>query len=205
MAVHQDILNLYSQRSFRACTYWSKSAAKGVSRGWAFVHQPSAGATWMGDPGCFTWSLKPVPVSNTGTCLRLVICHTLFGLVLGILPYTCFTCLMPSLDSGCHVCFCQVGFAQTHSCWVRLCPAELQLSVKLLTFSMLLVIYLLQLVLTCEECNVTCLQFMCWTAQAYLQPSKPLCQSGQQIQPQFHPQTRRRQSGQLPTQSETSI
>ncbi len=35
----------------------------------------------MGDPGCLTWSLKLNPVSITGTCLRIVTCPTLFGLL----------------------------------------------------------------------------------------------------------------------------
>ncbi len=52
---------------------------------------------------------------------------------------------------------------------MRLCQGEMQLPVQLLThISMLLVAYMLQLVFTCLECNVTCLQIMLWMAQAHL-------------------------------------
>jgi len=57
---------------------------------------------------------------------------------------------MPSLDSERHVCFCKVGFVQARRSCICLCQGELQLSVKLITcFSMLLVVYMLQLVLIC--------------------------------------------------------
>lgn len=57
---------------------------------------------------------------------------------------------MPKLDSGCHVCFCNVGFMQNYGSYLKLWQGELQLSVELLTFSsMLLVVYKLQLALTC--------------------------------------------------------
>jgi hypothetical protein len=49
----------------------------------------------------------------------------------------------------------KVGFVQTHGSCTRLCRGELQLSVKLITyFSMLLVVYMFQLVSICLECTV---------------------------------------------------
>jgi len=70
----------------------------------------------------------------------------LVWLNLKVLPNTGFACLMPSLESGCYVCFCKVGFVQTHGSCIRLCQGEQQLSVKLITyFSMLLVVYMFQL------------------------------------------------------------
>lgn len=76
---------------------------------------------------------------------------------------------LPILDSGCHVCFCKVAFVQTHGGCTHLWQGELQLSVKLLTyFSMLLVVYMLQLALTCSKCDATCSQVMLWMVQAHL-------------------------------------
>ena len=108
------------------------AAAKPLSKGGVCVHQPSAEQ--------HEWVTLDVDMEPEARCCvqywyLFAFSHPsyLVWLTLGILLYACFACLMSILDSGCHVCFCKVGFVQTHASCNHVCQGDLYLSVKLIT------------------------------------------------------------------------